>query len=128
MPFDKNDTNSNNHIQATNNNNFLQITDININDDQENNYVPHQSSESPDFSWKNSLGIDATSQFLYENNVNYNKPVKNIFSAKTGYLFGELFGNINKDQIANGLFGPLLFVGPMKNIGTTKGGIFGNIT
>ena len=39
MPFDKNDTNSNNHIQATNNNNFLQITDININDDQEKNYI-----------------------------------------------------------------------------------------
>ena len=127
MPHYKNDTNSNNHIQAANSNNFLQITDININDDQENNYVPYYNSESPDFSGKNSLGIDAAGQFLYENNINYNKPVKSIFSAKTGYSFGGLFGNINKDQIANGLFGPLLFVGPMKSIGPTKGGIFGNI-
>ena len=128
MPLDKNDTNSNYHIQATNSNNFLQITDININDEQVNNYAPYYNGESPDFSGKNSLGIDAAGQFLYENNLNYNKPVKSIFSAKARNLFGGLFGNINKDQIANGLFVLPLFVGPMENLGPTKGGIFGNIT
>ena len=127
MPHYKNDTNSNNHIQAANSNNFLQITDININDDKENNDVPYYNNESPYFSEKNSLGIDAAGQFLYENNINYNKPVKSIFSAKTDYIFGVLFGNINKYQIANGLFGPPPFLGPMKNIGPRKGGIFGNI-
>ena len=128
MPFDKNDTNPNNHNQVTNNNNFIQITDINENNEEENNYIPYYYSESPDFSGKYSPGIDAAGQFLYENNVIYGNQVKSIFSFKTNNLFGGLFGNINNDQIANGLFDPLPFVGPMENIGPTKGGIFGNIT
>ena len=110
MPFDKNDINPNNHIQVTNNNNFLQITDINVNNEEENNYIPYYYSESPDFSGKNSLCIDAAGQFLYENNVIYDNQVKSIFSFKTNNLFGGLFGNINNDQIANGLFGPLVLL------------------
>ena len=127
MPFNKNDTNPNNQIQVTNNNNFLQITDINVNNEEESNFIPQYYSESPDFSGKNSPGLDAAGQFLYENNLNYDISLKSIFSTKKGYLFGGLFGNINNDQIANGLFGPTfrwadVFIGP------TEGRIFGNIT
>ena len=118
MPFDKNDINSYNNNQENNNNNFVQINDNNINDDEENNYIPYYYGESPDFSGKHYSDLDAAGQFIYENNSQYyhyqgyslfsiykKNHFNSLFGNNTNQITSELFGNINKDQIAKGLFG-----------------------
>ena len=140
MPFDKNDINSYNNNQENNNNNFVQINDNNINDDEENNYIPYYYGESPDFSGKHYSDLDAAGQFIYENNSQYyhyqgnslfsiyNKNHFNsLFGNNTNQITGELFGNINKDQIAKGLFGLPPLDKAVKNTALPKDGSFVNM-
>ena len=140
-----------------NNNNSLFGMNNNYNNNLFNNN-PNQIyyTESPDFSWKKKLRIDAAGQIYYDNNnINnsisifsskynelfssfeyYNKKITSLLNninANTNNTTGGLFGNINTYEENKDLFGSNIpnqksqGLFDINNINQSNGGLFGII-